>query len=570
MKNLIKKALEILTKKDKINCILAAFFLIIKSILEVLGIGLIIPILNFITNQNNNFIYDYFPSLEKIGNHKLIILLVFIFIVIYLLKTLFVIFYHVWVSKFVNNLSVSLTRRVLEKYLNKNYLFFLENNPSFLVRNITGETSIFASILIGGLIMSFTQIVFIFSVCLFLVIYNFYTFYVIIFLAFICGMIVKITNNKFKKWGDVRQNKSALILKRINEIVGSIKEVILYNKRNFFAEEFNMHNKKLAEANIYRDTSLSFTGPIIEFIGILIFFCFFLFLMIYSTHSLGEITVLFGVFAFASIKLLPAAISISRTLQSMKFNLPACGVVYEILLGSDDGYRISQDEKSIKNPLNQIKFENVSFFYKNQKYPTLDKINFEINVGDKIGIIGETGAGKTTLLNIIATLVEPTFGKIIINNSNQLEPQKEIRNNIGYVPQSVYLSDDTILSNITLSKDTSKEEEEEILKILKPLNLSHINNKPIDIFTPIGEKGSILSGGQIQRIGIARALFRKPGILILDEATNALDDKNEKQILDYLFEKFSNKVIILCTHKKELLKYCNKILEIKDNSIRLK
>ena len=570
MKNLIKKALEILTKKDKINCILAAFFLIIKSILEVLGIGLIIPILNFITNQNNNFIYDYFPSLEKIGNHKLIILLVFIFIVIYLLKTLFVIFYHVWVSKFVNNLSVSLTRRVLEKYLNKNYLFFLENNPSFFVRNITSETSLFALGLIGGLIISFTQIVFIFSVCLFLVIYNFYTFYVIIFLAFICGMIVKITNNKFKKWGDVRQNKSALILKRINEIVGSIKEVILYNKRNFFSEEFNLHNKKLAEANIYRDTSLAFTGPIIEFIGILIFFCFFLFLVVYSAHSLGEITVLFGVFAFASIKLLPAAISISRTLQSMKFNLPACGVVYEILLGSDDGYRISQDEKSIKNPLNQIKFENVSFFYKNQKYPTLDKINFEINVGDKIGIIGETGAGKTTLLNIIATLVEPTSGKIIINNSNQLEPQKEIRNNIGYVPQSVYLSDDTILSNITLSKDTSKEEEEEILKILKPLNLSHINNKPIDIFTPIGEKGSILSGGQIQRIGIARALFRKPGILILDEATNALDDKNEKQILDYLFEKFSNKVIILCTHKKELLKYCNKILEIKDNSIKLK
>ena len=173
-------------------------------------------------------------------------------------------------------------------------------------------------------------------------------------------------------------------------------------------------------------------------------------------------------------------------------------------------------------------------------------------------------------MNIISTLIEPTFGKIIINNSNQLEPQKEIRNNIGYVPQSVYLSDDTILSNITLSKDTSKEEEEEILKILKPLNLSQINNKPIDIFTPIGEKGSILSGGQIQRIGIARALFRKPKILILDEATNALDDKNEKQILDYLFEKFNNKVIILCTHKKELLKYCTKIFEIKDNSIKLK
>ena len=262
---------------------------------------MIIPILNFTTNQNNDFIYHYFPSLEKISSDKLIIILVLTFIFIYLLKTLFILFYHTWSSKFVNNLSVSLTRRVLEKYLNKNYLFFLENNPSYFVRNITGESSIFALGLIGGLIVSFTQIVFIFSVCLFLIIYNFNSFYVIIFLAFICGIIVKITNNKFKKWGDVRQKKSALVLKRINEIVGSIKEVILYNKRNFFAEEFNLHNKKLAEANIYRDTSLAFTGPIIEFIGILIFFCFFLFLVVYSTYSFGVITLLFGVFSFSSI-----------------------------------------------------------------------------------------------------------------------------------------------------------------------------------------------------------------------------------------------------------------------------
>lgn len=537
-----------------------------------MGIGLIIPILNFTTNQNNDFIFHYIPYLEKISNDKLIILLVLIFIFIYLLKTLFIIFYNAWSSKFVNNLSVSLTARVLEKYLNKDYLFFLENNPSFFVRNITSETSIFALGLIGNLILSLTQIVFIFSICLFLVIYNFYSAYVILFLGLTCVFIIQITNNKFKKWGNIRQEKSALILKRVYEIVGSIKEVILYNKKNFFAEEFNLHNKKLAKANIFRDTSIAFTGPIIEFIGILIFFCFFLFLVIYSPNSLAEITVLFGVFAFASIKLLPASISLSRSFQSMKFNLPACGIVYEMLAGSNKGNIINHDEKKIKikSPLNKIKFEDVSFFYKNQKYPTLDKINFEINLGDKIGIIGETGSGKTTLLNILATLIKPTSGKIIINNSKKLDPQKVIRNNIGYVPQSVYLSDDTILSNITLSKDVSKVEEEEILKILKPLNLSLINNKPIDIFTQIGEKGSILSGGQIQRIGIARALYRKPGMLILDEATNALDSRTETKILDYLFREFSSKIIVLCTHKKENLKYCNKILAIENNKVVFK
>ena len=569
MKNLIKKTLEILTKKDKINFIFATFFLIIKSILDVLGIGLIIPILNFTTSQNNNFIYDYFPSLEKVSNHKLIILFVFIFVFVYLIKNLFIIFYNSWSARFVNNLSLSLTMRVLKKYLNENYIFFLENNPSFLIRNICSETGLFAIGLIGNLILSLTQIVFIFSICLFLIIYNIYSLYVILFLLFVCVIIIKITNAKFKKWGDVRQEKSALILKRINEIVGSIKEVILYNKRNFFAEEFYSHNKKLANANIYRDTSLSFTGPIIEFMGVLVFFSFFLLLVVNSSYGLGEITVLFGVFAFASIKLLPASISLSRSLQAMKFNMPACDVVYEILVDSYVPNEFYEVVKNKKTPLNSIKFENVSFTYKNQKNPTLNHVNFEINQGDKIAIIGETGSGKTTLLNILATLVNPSSGRIKINNSDQLEPNKEIRNNIGYVPQSVYLSDNSILSNISLSNEVTPEEERFVSEILQPLNLNTINNKPIDIFTPIGERGSKLSGGQIQRIGIARALFRDPGILILDEATNALDNKTENQILDYLFKKMEKKIIVLCTHKKDLLKYCNKVFEIKNNKINI-
>ena len=135
MKILIKKTLEILTKKDKINFIAAILLLTIKSILEVLGIGLIIPILNFTTSQNNNFIYDYFPFLEKISDNKLIIFLVLIFVFVYLIKTLFILFYNSWSARFVNDLSLSLTMRVLKQYLNKNYIFFLDNNPSFLIRS---------------------------------------------------------------------------------------------------------------------------------------------------------------------------------------------------------------------------------------------------------------------------------------------------------------------------------------------------------------------------------------------------------------------------------------------------
>ena len=504
------------------------------------------------------------------NSQELIFFLVLIFVFVYFIKTLFIVFYNSWSARFVNNLSVSLTRRVVKKYLNKGYIFFLENNPSFFVRNITSETSLFAMGLIGNLISSLTQIVFIISVCLFLIIYNIYSLYVILFLLFVCGIIIKITNSKFKKWGAVRIKESASFLKKINEIIGSVKEVILYNKRQFFADEVYIHSKRFAKANIYRDTALAFSTPIIEFIGIFIFFSFFLVLIIYASFDLNEVAVLFGVFAFACIKLLPAATTLLRSLQAIKFNMPACDVVHEILINSDVPDDFDETEKNKKIILNNIKFENLSFSYKNQKNPTLNKVNFEINMGDKIGIIGETGSGKTTLLNIIATLVTPSSGFIKINDSDELDPSKEIRKNIGYVPQTVYLSDNSILSNVSLSNEVSHEEQRQISKILQSLNLSSINNKPIDIFNTIGERGSKLSGGQIQRIGIARALFRDPSILILDEATNALDNNTEKQILDYLFKKFEDKIIVLCTHKKELLKYCNRILEVKNNTIIFK
>ena len=276
MKNLIKKTLEILKKKDKINIVFAIFLSIIRSILEVLGIGLILPILHFTTSQDkNNFIYDYFPYLKKLTDHQLILLLVFVFVCVYFIKTLFLIFTNWWNTRFVNRLYVSLTMAVLKKYLNKNYIFFLENHPSFLIRNISSETSLFSLGLIGNLITIITHAVFIIFTCLFLVVYKTEALYVIFIILSVSVFIVKITSGTFKKWGEVRQEESAKGLKKLNEMVGNIKEIILFEKKKFFAEDFSFHSKKLAKASIFRDTTIGLTAPIIEFLGVLIFFVFF-------------------------------------------------------------------------------------------------------------------------------------------------------------------------------------------------------------------------------------------------------------------------------------------------------
>ncbi len=571
MKESIKQILHILSKKDKKNISLAILLLLIKTVLDVLSVGLIVPILHFASNKNEkSFLNEYIPFLDQLNNIQLVAFFVSIFIFVYLIKTLFIVFYNSWGARLMHNMAANLSRKVLQKYLKNDYIFFLENNSAYIIRDINSETTVFALGFIGNIILSVTQIVFILSICSFLIFYNIYSLYVILILVSLNGLIVFITNKKFKKWGEIRLQAGAIFLKKLNEVIGGIKEVILYNKKDTAVDEVHGQMKKLAKANVYRDATSGLTAPVIEFAGILIFFSFFLMLLFYSSLDVSEIIVLFGVFAFAAIKLLPAIIALVKSIQAIRFNMASCGVLYNILNKPQNINNISETLEPEKLSLKSLNFENVSFTYSSQKEPTLSNLTFDLNRGDKIAIIGETGSGKTTLLNLISSLITPSLGKIKLNNLNQLNFSQNIRNHVGYVSQSVYLSDESILFNIALTNDVSEEERKKIILILKTLSLDFINNQKIDIYSSLGERGAKLSGGQIQRIGIARALYRNPDILILDEATNALDEITEKKILDYLFKELENKIIITCTHKKELLKYCNKIIEVKNNKVNMK
>jgi ABC-type bacteriocin/lantibiotic exporter with double-glycine peptidase domain len=565
-----KKILIILSKKEKNKIFLSLIFSLIKSILEVVSIGLLIPILGIASSQDNKyFLNNYFSIFQKLNSKEAIFFFILIFIFVYLIKTSFIIFYNRWNSRFVQNLSVDLMKKVLDTYLSKKYIFFLENNSALLIRNISSETSIFALGLIGSIISAVTNLIFIIFICTFLILYNNYSFYVIFFLALISFSIIRLSNDNFNKWASIRQNEATYFSKKLFEVLGSIKEVILYNKKSFFLEEISLHAKQFSNSAIYRDTASSFVAPIIEFIGILIFFIFFILLIFYSSMDLNEILVLFGVFAFACLRLLPTVIGFIRSFQNIKFNLPACDVVYQVLKDLKDSDVFLSDRGLIKNQLENIEFKNVSFSYRGQTLPVLKDLTFSIKKGDRIAVVGETGSGKTTLLNLISSLISPSTGKIIINNIDKIDFYKQIRNRIGYVSQSVYLSDNTVFFNVTLRNNVTEEERKNLLFILDSLNLTTINNEKINQFNFVGERGSKLSGGQIQRIGIARALFRDPDILILDESTNALDDENEEKILNYLIKKFSKKIIIFCSHKKEILKYCNKIIEVKNNTVTI-
>jgi len=562
--NYIKKISAILTKKNKIFFLFIVFLSIFKTLIELLSIGLLIPILTILSNSDKKYqIYIKFPFLPQFNESQLLLIFVFFFIIIYFVKTIYLIFFNIFSAKYSHNLYLEVSEKLLGRYLKSKFIFFVQNNSARLVQNVASETNGFAIGTVGACITFFSNIILFLGICTLLIFYNYNFIYIIIILFIICGFIVNLSRNKLSKLGKIRHFEAGKMMQKLNEVISSIKEIALYNKSNFFLSQVKKPLKNFSNAGVYKDAFTSITSPIVEFASIVIFFIFFFYLIFYSKKEFNEIIVIFGVFAYSTIRLLPTLVSVARSIQLIRFNFPAIDMIYNTF---------TQRQKNNKNigcpvidVVDNIAFKKVDFTYPHQNYSVLKNINFKINVGDKIGIIGETGSGKTTLINLISGLLLPTKGKILVDSKKVFESQK-FKINIGYVSQSVYLFDDNIISNIALSENISENKMNFIAGLLKILNLNNFKNKK-DLNRPLGERGLKISGGQIQRIGIARALYREPSLLILDEATNALYEKTENKILDYLFNKFKNKIIVFCTHKKKLLKYCNKIIEIKDQKV---
>ena len=562
MKNYLTKTFKILTKKNKITFYFLSFLSVIKALIEILGIGLLIPVLTFLSNdERKDSILTYVPYLKKFDDNEILFIFIIFFLIVYLIKTLYVLFFNWYAASYAHNLFVEVGNKLLKNYLKNNLNFFLKNNSAKIIRNIAQECNGFALGVMGGGVQMISNFFLFFGICSLLIAYNYYSIFVIISLAIVCFAIFRINDQKFKKWGEIRHIESGKFIQKLNEVIGSIKEVILYDKKNFFSNQAHYHLKKFSDAAIYKDAFQSITSPIIEFIAITIFFSFLSYLIFFSPKEFSEIVIIFGIFAFASIRLLPNLIQIVRSFQSLKFNYPAINIVYNGLKNNE-----KDKNKNIVSNVDNIIFEKVNFTYPEKSMATLSDINLKLNSGDRVGIVGETGSGKTTLINLISGLLSPSKGKIKINKSKEFDPAKT-KLNIGYVSQFVYLSDDNIINNIALSDKISKTNKDFIKKILKILNLTEFTKKNKRL--SLGERGARISGGQIQRIGIARALYRSPSLLVLDEATNALDEKTENKILNYLFNQFEKKIIIFCTHKKKLLNYCNKIIEVKDRKIKI-
>ena len=567
---------QTLLPKEKKGSILLSGMMILAMLFETLGIGLIIPIINILINPGE--VRDFLSSinmnyLANLSDIYLAIALMSSICVFYLLKNLYLLFFIWWQMKFVTEVRISLSTRIYKNYLYKPYDFFLKNNSSILIRNINNETDNFQTALLSIVIL----------VSEFLVVTGLISFLLyiepipILIASLVMGLSAYLFNTLSKKgitiWSKERIFHQGEIFKSLLQGFGGFKALRILNRQTYFYDIFNNHIVKFSLADRWFKTIQQTPRLWLEFIAILLLTIIVLTLLILQIGN-ESLFVILGVYAATAFRLLPSVNKIIMSFQRLRFVLPSVEVIHSEILSIYNVLKPLQDNESTPKKslkfLNYISINKLDFSYSDEK-KVLDNIDLLINKNESVGIVGESGSGKSTLIDLIMGLLSPNKGSITVDGINIDKDYSQWHSILGYVPQDIYLLDETIKKNIALGLNDEKIDENQVKFSIQAAQLDNfINSLPQGLDTIVGERGVRLSGGQRQRIGIARALYTNPDIIILDEATSSLDFETEKNIMNAIIKLKGIKTLIIVSHRMSTIQDCDKIYEIKNKKLGLK
>ena len=536
-------------------------------ILEVLGLGILIPTISLILEPETinsiktipliNYIFQFFP--------EDIFIFIFLAIValVYILKTIFLVYLTFKKNRFLQNITAYISNRLYSNYLSQEYHFYLNRNSSELIKNIQIEVGLLSTY-ITSLISILIEFGFVLAIIFTLLYIEFLgALSVGIFFGLLSLIFFHFTKKKIKVWGEIRQDVDTKISKIILESLGGIKDILILGKTQNYIKDFSQKNLRKYRIASNQETLTQISRYYLELISVLGVISFIAILIVISKANSDLISVL-GVFLAAAFRLLPSLNRILNSIQTIKYSKPSLDVIYNEVLNSIPHKKQFLKRSDFKFE-KEIKLTDVSFGF-NKKQQIFNAINLKIKKGQVVGIIGESGSGKSTLIDLIMGLHHPTKGEIRIDGILDFQKNQAWKNIIGYVSQSIYLTDDTIKNNIALGIPNDEISENKIFELLKEVQLEEFVKKlELGINTKVGERGVQLSGGQIQRLGIARALYNSPEILILDEATSALDSKIEKEVMECIYKLKQNKTIIMIAHRLNTLKKCDFLYEVKSN-----
>ncbi|MDA7719300.1 ABC transporter ATP-binding protein/permease [Candidatus Pelagibacter sp.] len=569
----IKQVFKLLSFQKK-KLYFLFFCLFVAIFLESMSIGIVLPIVLFISDPSQLNDYTFTLKLLEMGysSGQIILLLVILLFLIFFIKFVYLSWLAWFKGEIIYKTEYEISKSLLDFMINKDIDYFLKNNSSDVLNLVITQCNLLVDYGIKSLINFISDFFLIVGILiLLLVLEPEISIISFIFIGVSFYLVNLVTKKRAQKWSDTKIENETKRIKQLQEIIGLFKNIKLGSFEKQYQDLYNIYCKESTMVTKKQFFIGSIPRLFAEFSAIIVF-SFIIFLMYVSNNLDVVILPTMALLAAASFRILPALGVLQMCLVNFRFASPIINTTYNLFFNSTQ----KENEKNIENPKEKIfdfkkdlKIENISFQY-DQNQVLFDNANLEIKFGEIVGIEGKSGTGKSTLINIICGLKNVDKGKVLVDGIDINNDLKGWQKNLGYVPQNIFLKDNDIESNIIFGERNIEDKQKKLSEVLIQSNLNDfVQSLKKGVKSSTGEKGTLISGGQVQRIGIARGLYYSPKLLILDESTSSLDNESEDQILDELV-KFKGKItLLIISHKRRTLKICEKIYKIENKKINL-
>lgn len=569
----VKQLQYLLDKKTKRKLVLLFVMTIFCSIVELLGVTIILPIIDLAMDQNpiaDNFLASLIMKYMGANSKEAILIwMIGITIFVYIIKNAYVCFFYSRQFKFAASVKRDMATRLMKAYLKQPYSFFLNKNTSELIRSVNTDTGQLFQ-LVSNILIVFSNALTALCIIVYLAISNLVMTLVVTVVLGVClFIIIFVLQKKNLKNGLVNQRVNGFLIKHLQQAFEGVKEIKIMNTEQQFIDMYDSAYKRSTDLEVKYSIYNTMPKYLMEVFAISALLGFLGVNVAFNDNYMILLPHL-AVFCVAAYKLLPSVNAIYASFNVVVYHKASINLVYHDIKQADEFENSFEDSKNV-DPLNfkkEIKLNNIYFRYDNCEEDVLSDVNLEIHKGQSVAFVGASGGGKTTTADIILSLLTPQKGTVTVDG---VDIQTNIwgwRKKLGYIPQFIYLTDDTIRNNVAFGVAEDEINDEMIWRALDDAQLKEfVEGLPEGLDTVVGERGARISGGQRQRIGIARALYCNPEVLVFDEATSALDNDTEKEVMKAIDGLQGTKTILMIAHRLSTIENCDVVYRIEKGCV---
>ncbi len=570
--NIAGKLNYIFSKRQKVQSVFLFLALFIGALMELMGVSFITQLVTLVTDTTKihsgktmSMLYDLSGA---DSDRQFLLYVVIALIIVYVVKNAYLLWINYVQCTFIYNNQLRLSGRLIDCYLKKPYTYHLDKNSAEMVRNVMLDSERLFQMLLTTFTL-FSEILISLLLCIYLLIMDpFITVTVVAILGIFTFLYLLLFRNKAKEYGKTNQIYDGKMHQSINQALGAVKDIKILHREKYFVDAFtNCGSKKMRAV---RNNNVLGNAPkyVIETVCIGAILLVLMF-KIFQGEDLNNMIPQLATFAIAAFKLLPSVSKINNYINLVSFLKPSVDLIYRDIRDTEDmvNYEIKDLEQSddvyADNHPKTIEISHVSYRYPHTDRDVVADVSFEIPLGAAVGLIGPSGAGKSTIADVILGILTPTEGTVNYGVMNVHEHPIKWSKKLAYIPQAIFLADESIRSNVAFGIDEDKIDDAKVWAALEEAQLKEFVEKlPDGLDTMTGERGVRVSGGQRQRIGIARALYDNPEILVLDEATSALDSETESAVMEAIDRLQGRKTLIIIAHRLTTIRNCQVVFKV--------